>query len=306
MTLGPDRGSIGAVVVTYHPDAGVGRRLEGIAAQVAGLVVVDNSADAAVAGALRSVTDRLGAHLVVNAENLGVAAALNAGVRWAVGQGYGWVLTLDQDSAPLPSLVDGLVTVFHASGRGDRLGAIGANYVNAPTSTPTHRPSWFRGCTWRECTTVITAGTLLSLRAFATVGPFRDAFFIDSVDHDYCLRLRALGFRVIVTRDALLVHSVGDYERVRVLGMEIAHSIHSPTRRYYITRNRLVLIGEYALKEPRWALGQTRRLIQDTLLMVLFERERLRKIVAMGLGVWHFLRRRLGRLDAGGLRLIGA
>jgi len=102
------------------------------------------------------------------------------------------------------------------------------------------------------------------------------------------------------------VHSVGDYERVRVLGMEIAHSIHPPARRYYITRNRLVLIGEYALKEPRWALGQIRRLIQDTLLMLLFERARRRKVVAMGLGAWHFLRRRLGRLDARGLRLIDA
>jgi len=304
--IGPDRGSICAVVVTYHPDTGVGRRLEGIAAQVAGLVVVDNSADNAVAGALRSVTDRLGAHLVVNAENLGVAAALNVGVRWAVAQGYGWVLTLDQDSAPLPSLVDGLVTVFHASDLGDRLGAIGANYVDASTSTAIHRAAWFRDRTWRECTTVITAGTLLSLRAFATVGQFRDAFFIDSVDHDYCLRLRAKGYRVVVTREALMVHAVGDYERVRVLGMEIAHSIHPPARRYYITRNRLVLIGEYAVKEPRWALGQIRRLIQDTLLMLLFERARPRKVVAMGLGAWHFLRRRLGRLDAGGLRLIGA
>jgi len=302
----PDRGNICAIVVTYDPDVGVALRLQGIAGQVAGLVVVDNSADDAVAGALRSVTDRLGAHLVVNAENLGIAAALNLGVRWAVAQGYRWVLTLDQDSAPLPSLVAGLVTAFHASDLGDRLGAVGANYVDASTSTPTHRTSWFRGRTWRECPTVITAGTLLSLRAFATVGPFRDAFFIDSVDHDYCLRLRALGSRVIVTRDALLVHSVGDYERVRVLGMEIAHSIHPPARRYYITRNRLVLIGEYALKEPRWALGQIRRLIQDTLLMLLFERARRRKVVAMGLGAWHFLRRRLGRLDARGLRLIDA
>ena len=206
----------------------------------------------------------------------------------------------------MPCLVDGLVTVFHASDLGDRLGAIGANYVDASTSTAIHRASWFRGRTWRECPTVITAGTLLSLRAFATVGPFRDAFFIDSVDHDYCLRLRAKGYRVVVTREPLIVHAVGDYGCVRVLGMEIAHSVHPPTRRYYITRNRLMLIGEYAFKEPRWALGQMRRLTQDTLLMLLFERARRRKVSAMALGVWHALRGRTGALAAGGRRLIGA
>lgn len=303
-TVPPHKGNICAVVVTYYPDAGVGPRLEGIAAQVAGLVVVDNSGDDSATPMLRSVAERVGAHLVLNAGNLGVAAALNIGVRWALGRGYGWVLTMDQDSVPSPTLVDGLVAVFHACDLGSRIGAIGANYVNASTSTVNLRASRFRGRTWRECRTVITSGMLLSLPAYATVGPFRDGFFIDSVDHDYCLRLRSNGYRVVVTREGLMLHSVGGYERVQVLGMGIGHSDHPPIRKYFITRNRLVLISEYFLREPLWALDLVRRLIQDTVLMLLFERSRLRKATAMVLGVWHFLRRRMGALDARELRLI--
>jgi rhamnosyltransferase len=302
----PHRGNIGAVVVTYHPDAGFGDRLEATAAQVAGLVVVDNSADDAVAELLRSAADRVGVQLVRNAGNLGVAAALSVGVRWAVGRGYEWVLTLDQDTVPRPDLVDGLVTVFQGCEFKSRLGAIGANYINAFNSKVQFRAEWFHGRAWRECPTVITSGTLLSLAACDTVGPFREEFFIDAVDHDYCLRLRSAGYRIVLSRDALMEHSLGVFERTRVLGKPIAHSLQAPARKYYITRNQLVLIREYLVREPRWVLDQVRFLIRDTARMLLFERSRLRKTAAVGLGVWHFLRRRMGALDARWVRRFDA
>lgn len=298
--------NICAVVVTYHPDAGLGPRLESIAAQVAGVVVVDNSADDAAKPMLRAVADRVGAHLVLNAENLGVAAAVNLGTRWAVGHGHRWVLTIDQDSVPSPALVDGLVDAYHACDFRDLIGAIGSNWVNATTSTVNLGTSRFRGRTWRECKTVINSGTLFSLSAYAGAGPFRDDFFIDSVDHEYCLRLRANGYRVIVTREALMVHPLGDYRHVRLLGMGVAHSDHPSLRKYFQTRNRLVLISEYALKEPLWALGQARRMIQDSVLMLCCERSRRRKIAAMALGAQHFLRGRTGPLNARELRRINS
>jgi len=302
----PHRGNIGAVVVTHHPDAGFGDRLEAMAAQVAGLVVVDNSADDAVAELLRSAADRAGAQLVRNAGNLGVAAALNVGARWAAGAGFAWLLTLDQDSIPQPHLVDGLVAVFHGCEFQSRLGAIGANYVNAFNAAVQFPASWFRGRAWRECPTVITSGTLLSLAACGTVGPFREEFFIDAVDHDYCLRLRAKGYRVVVAREALMEHSLGVFARTKVLGKPIAYSEQAPARKYYRTRNQLVLIREYLVREPRWALDLVRCLSRDTARMLLFERSRLRKTAAVALGAWHFLRRRMGALDARWARRLDA
>ena len=302
----PHRGNIGAVVVTYHPDAGFGDRLEAMAAQVAGLVVVDNSADDAEADVLQSAADRAGAQLVRNAGNLGLAAALNVGVRWALSRGFEWVLTLDQDSVPRPDLVDGLVAVFQDCEFKSRLGAIGANYINAFNATVQFRAERFHGRAWRECPTVITSGTLLSLAACDTVGLFRDEFFVDAVDHDYCLRLRAKGYRVVLSRDALMEHSLGVFERTRVLGKPIAYSEQAPSRKYYVTRNQLVLICEHFVGEPRWVLNLVRCLIRDTARMLLFERARLRKTMAMALGVWHFVRRKMGALDARWAERLGA
>jgi len=37
---------------------------------------------------------------------------------------------------------------------------------------------------------VITSGSLLPLATYADIGPFREEFFIDFVDTDYCFRAR--------------------------------------------------------------------------------------------------------------------
>jgi rhamnosyltransferase len=223
-----------------------------------------------------------------------------------VEQGYAWVLTLDQDSVPSPNLVAGLVDAFHACEFRNRIGAIGSNWVNATTSTVNLGASRFRGRTWREWKTVINSGTLFSLSAYARAGPFREDFFIDSVDHEYCLRLRANGYRVIVTRAALMVHPLGDYRHVRLFGLGIAHSDHPPVRKYFQMRNRLVLLSEYALQEPLWAAGQARRMIQDSVLMLCCERSRRRKIAAVALGARHFLRGRMGPLSATDLQRLNS
>ena len=56
---------------------------------------------------------------------------------------------------------------------------------------------------------IITSGMLVRRSAFADVPGFREDFFVDCVDSDFCLRVRRSGRRVV--RDAALVlpHSIG-------------------------------------------------------------------------------------------------
>src|SRR4030095_5315976 len=68
-----------------------------------------------------------------------------------------------------------------------------------------------------ERRTVITSGTLLSLNAYDAIGRFRDDFFIDGIDHEYCLRARAKRYRILLMLAPLLVHSIGERKLVRVL-----------------------------------------------------------------------------------------
>ena len=286
-----------AVIVTYHPDDNLRNSLSCVAQQVAKVVIVDNGSPAETVASLQKLATRHSAHLIANNDNRGVATALNQGVERAKSQGYRWALTLDQDTMPLPTMVRDLIGIYKQCDFRESIGIIGANYRNATTATASLTAERFKGKLWLERTAVITSGSLLSLAAFEDVGPFRDEFFIDFVDDEYCLRLRSRNYRILISREPLMTHALGVYTPVRLLRWTAAYSNHAPLRRYYSTRNRLALLREYGVREPRWALDRLRRLVQEVLFIALFEPSKKKKLWAMTWGLRHFLRGRSGKWE---------
>ena len=143
---------------------------------------------------------------------------------------------------------------------------------------------------------MITSGSLLSLKAYETVGPFRNELFIDGVDHEFCLRLRAAGYRVLITREPLMRHELGRQVRYRLGPVDFAMSNHSARRRYYMSRNRLLIAREYLLREPAWVLRSLATAAAEFVLIPFLEPRPWAKWRAIALGVWHALRGRTGPL----------
>src|SRR3989304_2541191 len=108
--------SICAVVVSYHPDAELPRRLRALREQVARIVVVDNGSGPDSEGLLRGAEQIDGLQLIRNETNLGIGAALNQGVGIARKDGFDWALTLDQDSEPAQDLVSALLHAYAQCG----------------------------------------------------------------------------------------------------------------------------------------------------------------------------------------------
>jgi hypothetical protein len=91
-----------------------------------------------------------------------------------------------------------------------------------------------------------------------------------------------------------LLHQLGRRQNIKLAGFSVAIGHYPPVRRYYMCRNRLKLISEYALREPGWCLQRARRLLQEGLLTAAFESNRIEKFRAMAHGTWDFLRGRFG------------
>ncbi len=128
---------------------------------------------------------------ILNSENLGVATALNQGVRFAKENCFSWALLFDQDTTPEKTMTEELLSVYTDFPHKEKLAIVGSNYYSAYNHRPLYSSIDSGSCRWVENKTIITSGSLLSLRAFDTIGPFRDGFFIDHVNDEYCLRARA-------------------------------------------------------------------------------------------------------------------
>jgi rhamnosyltransferase len=285
MTPGPEKGNTCAVVVTFHPDADLFHRVEKVAKQAGQIVIVDNGSPASYLDQIRDIADKLAIHLILNVLNEGIACALNAGVRWAASQGYQWVLTLDQDTAIAPDMIDTLADVFRWYPAQESLAVIGSNYRDKVDGRllcdevigPNRPPG-------KEMVAVLTSGSLVSVGAFLAIGGFREEFFIDCVDFEYCLRARAHGFHVVMTSKAVMEHGIGHLTYHRVLWIKVGTSNHSPVRQYFMTRNTLILAREYISKEPRWILKYLWAWVRSIVRVLLFEDERIPKTKCIARG----------------------
>lgn len=279
-----------AVLVSYHPDAGLPDRVRRILAQSGALVIVDNGSGEEALRMLEGLAADARTELILNRANLGVARALNIGIERAAALGYAWVLLFDQDSVPDPQMVETLIAVRAAFPEPGRLAVLGAGFRGAgEAAAPAGAAPWV------QAESVITSGSLIELAAHARLGPFREEFFIDYVDSEYCFRARARGLLVIRTRAALMAHAIGAPTRHDLLGRARWTTNHPPDRRYYIARNDTVMLREYGgFRLGLWALKSLGRRVRTCKRIALYEQGKLAKIAAVAEGWWDGVRGRLG------------
>ncbi len=274
----PERQTTCAVIVTYHPDANLFGRLEKIAPQVHRTVIVDNGSSEQSVIHLKDIAARLGSHLILNPSNEGIARALNRGADWAISEGYAWMLMLDQDTTVAPDIVESLADIVRHDPWPKNLAVIGSNYTHKMTGQLNAAFQPHDDFASNEMISVLTSGSLLSLVVYRVLGPFRDDFFIDCVDHEYCLRARSHGFRVLMTSKPVMTHGIGHFTEHRLLGKNVGTSNHNPARQYFMSRNSVILAKKYLRKEPRWMLNYLQMWLKATVILCLFEDKRIPKI----------------------------
>ena len=283
-------------MVTYHPDAEFPARLAGISRQVAAVVIVDNGSDAELA-MLREAASDPRVTLVLNRENLGVARALNIGIQRALALGLSMAVLFDQDSRVDGDLVETLLAI-HDSFPAGRLGLVGSGFRTGDGSAPHSNTGEVAAPPWVDAEYVITSGSLLPLAAYSAIGPFREEFFIDYVDLDYCKRAAARGLRVIQSRRALMSHSIGAPTHHRWLWMTKSTTNHSADRRYYGARNKTVMLREYGnYRRGGWILKSLLSCLKICKRVLLYEDSKVPKLRALLSGWWDGVHGNLGPRD---------
>ncbi|KQQ13045.1 rhamnosyltransferase [Methylobacterium sp. Leaf123] len=145
--------------------------------------------------------------------NQGIATALNALAEAATVAGFRRLFLLDQDA---DATVETAQALGHALDRAAGEDPPPALVGPAPAPKPGHkapvyplRPGMPRRENLRPVEFLATSGSLLDLAAFDRVGPFREDFFIDAVDLEWCFRAWARGRSCWMDFGTAIPHSVG-------------------------------------------------------------------------------------------------
>jgi rhamnosyltransferase len=289
----PAANQICAVMVVYNPESTLEDNARALLTEVARLIIVDNCSEPSNRAVTAALASACNFEVIWNAQNIGLAAALNTGIRRALlNESYAWIATFDQDSRVSAGYSDNMLAAYDSCPFQNQVALIGPCHVLS-SERPSEKP-FGHNTLFREIPVTLQSGSLFSRSSLTSIGLFDESFFIDYVDFEFCLRLRKGGFRIIEAVHAPLLHRVGTPTVHTFLKKSCVVFNHSPVRRYYAARNRLRVYARYLLSDPRWIGHDMWSWFKEMLKLVLFEKDRWRKLALMARGVWDALRGRSG------------
>jgi len=278
---------IAAVVILYNPELSILENIKSYIDQVEKLYVVDNS-EASNESLIQEIKSFSKIEYIPNKYNIGIAAALNIGARKAIEKGFDYLLTMDQDSETPPRMVANLLNCFSE----DLKIALVSPLIKHQTGRNIIQ-STEKVC--EQIYTAWTSGNLLDLNIFKLSGGFKEELFIDYVDHEYCLRLNKMGYKIYRCNKTFLKHNLGKIEEINLIFRKVYPTNHSALRLYYRTRNRFYVKKIYKNIFPEFFKQDDKDFWKSFLKIILFEKKRIKKIKFMLQGYHDFRKNIFGK-----------
>jgi rhamnosyltransferase len=182
-------------------------------------------------------------------ENIGVSGGLKVAVESFRDSNYDFLWTFDQDSEAESRCLEKLLFDYHQLISQDisvgiiaplpidnntQIEVCGRNFENYRLVPARNQENDLY-----ECDVVITSGSLIPFKAAQDVALPNADLFIDAVDWEYCINFKKKGYKIFVSRKAVIKHQFSDLVKARlpVIGTNILINNYSPLRQYYICRN---------------------------------------------------------------------
>jgi len=253
-------------MVTFHPTEPILRAAIAAAAQeLDRLVVVDNSTNAEAQQLVDHVVLQSGVRMrdgrpptvAERHGNVGLSRALNAGLRLGLQEGQELFLLLDQDSVLDPGAGAELANAYAKLARAFPTVKLSArNLETSPSRFQSlleqvfYRSARADGTSPVQCPLAMTSGLLVSARVLRRTGFFDESFFLDAVDHEFCLRSWQHGIPLFAVPTATIRHSLGRPAR-SAWGPFSFELRHAEERRLFLsTRDTLRAVRRYWSLRP--------------------------------------------------------
>lgn len=280
------------VLVTFEPSQAQVSNIEYIASELDFVFVADNSERGSSVLSDHAACFPDNVQVLLNGNAGGIAGALNVGVQEAIKDfGDCFIFLLDQDSC-LPASFFQKQSLFAVENHRQ---VVAPKYFDINSRT---FGNYTRLSKWRieniygeqavqpfEVTFAITSGTLIHSSLFEEVGFFREDYFIDHVDSEFCIRLHEAGHLILINPEVVFEHAIGSRKLRKFLGINFKPNFHSAARRYYAIRNGIFMIRQHVRFFPSIIWLIFLRIAYEYSGILLFENSRWSKVKALYWGI---------------------
>ena len=283
---------IAACVVLYNPPLPALENMPSYFPFADVLIVIDNSEQRNEQ--FESLLHKAFPHIIYHFQNAnpGIAGALNVAAEIAIQMQCNWLLTMDQDSRFMNDDLGKMI---------DDIAAIEKQFSPVGIITPFHLLANELNQNFEDDFKVrkvaMTSGNLLNLAAYKCVGGYDERLFMDFVDYEFCLRLRKNKYSIVQNSKVKLKHALGDLQVRYFFGKAVGVSHHNYKRRYYMTRNSLLVgLRHYKTDKKFFYNAVFNYVILEPFLILLYEKNKLKKMTSVVRGIKDFFMQRYTKL----------
>ena len=287
------------VIITFNPDLETLQYFKTLATDNATSFVIDNS-DQAIDFSL--LENEKNIRITRYGKNLGLARALDDGIEQAASDNISDIFLFDQDTRTEDDFFSNMLS-FKEKHADDNYCVYAPDFLD--TNSNTHakfsvldRFRWHTvvcdGSQTLTTTFAITSGSLIDYDIYKKIGGFDTRYFIDHIDSEYCVRAARAGYDVIINCSSLLKHAIGTRTIHSLLGLTIKPNHHNATRRYYIARNGMHMTLKHGIRYPSVVTLHIARIGHEVLSIIFYEKQKIRKLLAMIIGTFHGIIGKLG------------
>lgn len=215
------------------------------------IFVVDNASTDGTGESLNSagLLARREIDFIALQENRGGAGGFATGLQHAIDKGAEWIWMMDDDAEPHPNALEELMKV-----------ATDPAHIYGSLAVYGNEPSWLTTVldpplgeisdidAMPEIATVQSLpflGFLIHRSLVERIGLPDAGFFIAADDAEYCIRSQKAGAKIIIASKSRIEHPKSRPYKVKVLGRTLTCLALPPWKRYYDTRNRLLIAREH-------------------------------------------------------------
>lgn len=282
--------NIDCVIVTYNPTEKFNENIENILTQVRKLYIIDNNSS--YKHIIKNLEKNPKIQVIYNENNLGLGAAQNVGIKEALKNNSDWILLFDDDTEIPNKYVDIMLGEYKKL-KNDNISILLPKIKHKNSKKKTIYIEYDKKLKIRtnikenniNVLVGMASGSLIKSEVIRKIGLFKEDYFIEYIDYEFCLRNIKNGYLNLLVSKIQLNQRVGNTKDIKIGKVIISPSGHNPERIFYKIRNFIWLGKEYKKIFPEYIIYELFKNIWIILRSLIFEKNKKARLKYIKKGV---------------------